>query len=85
MDNTSKDAMLARKAGMSYGQWKALHPYTKEEAKPIPSKKESVCQYCGKTFYPKTNRPQKYCQFYCQNTAAQLRLRERKESVNEQG
>ena len=77
MDNTSRDAMLARKAGMSYGQWKILHPYTKEE-EIEPIEQGSVCQHCGKTFFPKTNRPQKYCQFYCQNAAAKKRERERR-------
>lgn len=80
MDNLAKDAMLARGAGMSYGPWKALHPKTMEEREPIEN--GSVCQHCGKTFFPKTNRPQKYCQFYCQNAAAILRMRERKEMDN---
>jgi hypothetical protein len=79
MDNLSRNAMLARKSGMSYGQWKALHPNTMKAEK-IPDQRECVCHYCGKTFFPKTNRPQKYCQYYCQNEAAKLRAKER--SIN---
>ena len=81
MDNLAKDAMLARKAGMTYGRWKALHPNTKDEVVK-PSEKECVCQHCGKTFILKTTHKRKYCEFYCQNAAAQLRLRERKELDN---
>lgn len=76
MDNLARNAMLARKDGMSYGQWKALHPTTMGEK--TPDERECVCLHCGKTFIPKTNRPQKYCQFYCQNAAAQKRERERR-------
>lgn len=76
MDNLARNAMLARKAGMSYGQWKALQPNTREEREPI--QKGRVCLHCGKIFIPKTNNNQKYCEFYCQNAAAQKRERERR-------
>ena len=78
MDNTSSDAMLARKDGMSYGQWKVLHPNTREDREPIVQ--GIKCLHCGETFIPRKN--QKYCQFYCQNAAAQIRLKERKEMDN---
>lgn len=78
MDNTSSDAMLARKDGMSYGQWKVLHPNTREDREPIVQ--GIKCLHCGETFIPRKN--QKYCQFYCQNAAAILRMRARKEMDN---
>lgn len=81
MDNLAKDAMSARKAGMTYGQWKALHPNTMKGER-IPSAIEFVCQHCGKTFVAKTRQKRKFCDFYCQNAAAQIRLKERKENNN---
>ena len=64
MDNTSRDAALARKAGMSYGQWKILHPETatkKVEKKP---KYQRVCPECGTEFG--TDRADKhYCCAEC--------------------
>ena len=68
MDNLARNAMLAKQAGMSYGKWKALHPTTPPQTdteQKIPDD-WSVCQYCGKAFKPRTNRPQKFCGFYCQ-------------------
>lgn len=76
MDNLARNAMLARRDGMSYGQWKAMHPITM--GKREPEERECVCEYCGSTFLNKTKRPQKYCQFYCQNEAAKLRAKERR-------
>ena len=81
MDNLARNAMSARKVGMSYGQWKALHPNTREEVVQ-PSERECVCQHCGKTFVTKTRQKRKFCDFYCQNAAAQIRLKERKEMDN---
>lgn len=50
MDNTSRDAAAAKKAGMSYGKWKILHPETapkKSEKKPMYHR---VCPECGDEF-----------------------------------
>lgn len=76
MDNLARNAMSARKAGMTYGKWKALHPITMGERE--PTEKECVCAYCGSIFTKKTKIPQKYCQFYCQNEAAKIRAKERR-------
>lgn len=81
MDNLTRDAILARKAGLSYGQWKALHPNTIEEVVDT-SGREFVCQHCGKKFVAKTKQKRKFCDFYCQNAAAILRLKARKEMDN---
>ena len=67
MDNTSRDAKAAKDAGMSYGQWKVLHPETapkKIEKKP---KYQRVCPECGAEF--STDRADKrYCGAECATT-----------------
>lgn len=35
LDNLTRDVLAAERAGMSYGQWKALHPNTKKDWEPI--------------------------------------------------
>lgn len=83
MDNLARDSMLARKAGMTYGQWKALQPVRKIER--TPGERECVCEFCGKTFVKKTNQRRKYCDWSCSNYAGQARERERRERKNGQG
>ena len=68
MDNLSKCAKLAKKAGMSYGQWMALHG-----SKPKKKKAESLpegwrrCEECGKPFRGKSG--QRFCEISCRNSA----------------
>ena len=61
VDQLTQDCIAARKAGMTYGKWKAMHyvppvevEIPKQEVKPEPKvKKEApkrVCRYCGKEF-----------------------------------
>ena len=69
MDNLTKDVLAAEKAGMSYGQWKALnyHPEKKVEREP-PKKLDcyeeynwsATCVVCGKEF-----RKRVWCQKTC--------------------
>lgn len=80
MDNLARNAMLARQDGMSYGQWKALHPNTMGER--IPDERECVCQFCGKTFVKKTKQIRKYCDWFCANQAGNARQKELKEKKN---
>ena len=79
MDNLARNAMLARQAGMSYGQWKASHPTTKAERG--LGERECVCQHCGRVFLLKNKHKRKYCEFYCESEAAKLRQKERKEKT----
>lgn len=65
MDNLARDCMLARKAGMSCGQWKVMQ-------EPVKPKKEVVpegwrkCKGCGKVFKP--NRGNHiYCDIECRS------------------
>ena len=56
LDNLTKDVLEAEKAGMSYGQWKALHPHTKYSGKKRSrlkmeeAKTYRKCVICGATF-----------------------------------
>ena len=81
MDNLARNAMLARQAGMTYGKWKALHYKPEEFKPPVPeqSEYERVCEYCGQRFLVKSNRVQKYCEWYCRHEAQKQRDKERKE------
>ena len=72
MDNLTKNAILAKQSGMSYGQWMAIHnpdPIVKKE---IPDGWKA-CPYCGKPF--KTKQGKKYCDMYCRNMAYKERTR----------
>ena len=59
-DRLTMDVIEAHKAGMSYGNWKALHPHTDYEgAAPEPENEdEPKCVVCGGVL-PKTKRM--YC------------------------
>ena len=75
MDNLSADSIRAKQSGMSYGQWKAINPNTKDQKVAIP-KHEKVCRFCGKTFY--TTRKQKaFCNEDCVDGMYEKRLLER--------
>ncbi len=79
-DNLAKDAARALAADMSYGRWKALHPYTKDMVdEPTVPEGWRICQECGRPFKPKTKRSQYYCEAYCQRSAAMKRLKEKEE------
>ena len=91
LDNLTKDVLAAEAAGMSYGQWKALHPKTKEEPKK-PAKKEDPgkiyrnCRVCGARFEVKYPNHQ-ICSGDCRciadleyNREYQRKIRERREN-----
>lgn len=64
MDNLEKDVISAFRCGMSYGNYKAIHPITKtgEESEPRYSK----CKECGKLFY-KSRKSKVFCSDYCRD------------------
>lgn len=79
MDKLAQDAAAALAARMSYGRWKALHPYTKDkEEEPTVPKGCKTCKHCGKAFRPKPGTSQVYCEVWCQKEAQRKRDRERK-------
>jgi hypothetical protein len=76
MDNLAKDAARALAAGMSYGNWKALHPNTKDVViEPKIPEEWRICKHCGKEFKPRNSRKQVYCEAGCQVAAQQERYR----------
>ena len=70
-DKLAMDAMKAKEANMSYGRWKAMQEVV-VKPKGIPEG-WLVCQYCGKAFKPKTKKPMKYCELFCQQRASDER------------
>lgn len=74
LDHLTRDVLAAEKAGMSYGQWKAKHPYTyteEDDAKtPLvagPDWVTKTCQHCGGRFQvPPGNTNKLYCSNACQ-------------------
>ena len=76
MDNLARDCAKALKAGMSYGQWKALHPHTKREAEQA-QEKTKPCHWCGNPL-PESSQPsRKYCCEKCKEAADRKRMRDR--------
>jgi hypothetical protein len=86
MDNLAMNALLASQAGMSYGQWKALHPVTIETdnvPKNKPDMMELVCLNCGKKFLAMQNRKnRKYCNPACANSYNCKKHKERMKRKN---
>ena len=79
MDQLSKDAADARKAGLTYGKYMATKTKQEEKPKPKPKKKPAEgprCVICGMLIPPKTHR-HRYCSAVCADRAQVLRDRER--------
>lgn len=89
MDQLTKDSIAAQKAGMSYGQWKALHPNTGEAPKPVEVDIERIrtCVICGKQFVVGVGKSKKYCGVECSYEAKRIRCRDayRRRKENENG
>ena len=71
MDNLTRDVLAAERAGMSYGRWKAFHPHTDPDKKPLvrfPKRKlessSAICPVCGRQFEVTKDRA-KYCSAEC--------------------
>lgn len=60
MDRLARNAMLAKQAGLSYGQWKAMQPIVPVAEVPDDWRK---CPECGTKFEPKGRK--KYCNYEC--------------------
>ena len=73
MDRLARNAMLAKQAGMSYGQWKALQPIVTVEKQKIPEGWKT-CKHCGKPFKPIQGK--QFCDIYCRQKAYTARQRE---------
>lgn len=76
IDNLAKDAMAAQAAHMSYGNWKALHPETKDkdvDRPALPGTK--LCPECQRWFATRDKR-KKYCSEDCAIAAYYRRANE---------
>lgn len=83
-DRLSLDAAAAIKAGMSYGNYKALHPHTDGTMPDFRRKVTlSTCPYCG-TLFEKTNKKQIYCNAGCGLQRGFERNRAKKKQAKEQ-
>lgn len=90
LDRLTRDSIAAEQAGMSYGQYKALHPHTPDEdetppkPKTDPGRYEFVCETCGKVYYKANRARQKYCSYSCSREAARLRYEAQHEKKQEE-
>ena len=60
LDRLTRDAIAAQQAGMSYGQWKAMHPHTPDEDDEggvaiEPDSVVAICEFCGDRFIKRKN------------------------------
>lgn len=71
MDNLTRCAIEAEKAGMSYGKYMALKQGKTREIKAAPRNdgEEFVCAHCGKKFLKEDHRKRKYCCDRCRHAA----------------
>ncbi len=76
MDKLVWENSLALAAGMSYGKWKAMQDPVQIVKQDVVPEGWFVCENCGKSFKPKTKRPQRFCDYYCQERAYHRNNRE---------
>jgi hypothetical protein len=64
MDNLARCAMLAKQAGLSYGNWIAIYgeKEIKKKEEPIPDGWKP-CEWCGKPFRGMHNK--RFCDMTC--------------------
>lgn len=88
IDYLARDVLAAQKAGMSYGNWKAIHLNTREKGENLIHEDESEinesapvdviisCVVCGTVFHAKSTRA-KFCCDACRklHKAKQAKLR----------
>ena len=73
MDQLTRDCIAARKAGMTYGKWKALHPGVVPVAEPepeevpeeMPKRAVRICPICGGNVPSDMHGSVKYCSVEC--------------------
>ena len=69
MDNLTRDMMLAKQAGMSYGKWKAMQPVVA-----VIPEGWATCEYCGGPFKP--IKKKRFCDSTCRDKAYEGKRRE---------
>lgn len=78
MDQLTEDAVAARKAGLSYGKYKALQNPVVIEKKSKIGIETDRCVVCGCEFMPTDNRRRKVCGAKCRKILAAQRALENK-------
>lgn len=78
MDRLSMNAMLAEKAGMSYGRWMALQPVIPIVKPEIPEGAVK-CEGCGMIFFTKSKK--RFCDEVCRRQSYERKKREERERV----
>ena len=66
LDQLSKDAIAAEKAGMSYGKYMAMKEPVVFKPKNDPAVRYGVCRCCGERFVM-GKREKAYCNYECYN------------------
>lgn len=74
MDNLARDTMLAKQAGLSYGQWKAMNLSTMPKKKAVIPDGFRPCEHCGKPF--RRTNGKRFCDIECRNRAYEGKKRE---------
>lgn len=81
LDNLTRCAIAADEAGMSYGNYMAMHSYAPPELEPkepqedIPAR---VCNHCGKVFSMEgRSHNSRYCGPECQSAHGQKKYMEK--------
>lgn len=72
-DSLARDVMLAKQAGMSYGQRKARQPIVPIAKREIPDGWRA-CEFCGKPFKPTQGK--RFCDIWCRTEAYRDKARE---------
>ena len=77
VDILALEAVAAKKAGMSYGQWKAMGGKIDPEKDILLPSNLPSCKRCGRRFKPKRGVRQLYCNPDCQYEAQKDRNRDK--------
>ncbi len=71
MDQLTRDCIAARKAGMTYGKWKALQPVVvpvaEVEPEPEDTLTERTCRNCGTKLPISVHPLARYCSQGCKH------------------
>ena len=82
MDQLTLDCIAARKAGMTYGKWKALQPAVvpvagvESEPEEVPKRAVRTCQVCGREVPTIMHGGVKYCSIDCKYEAIRRKQRD---------
>ena len=77
MDQLTKDCIEARKAGMTYGKWKAMQPPKKTPDRVEEEPSGKYCRVCGKMI-PLMSPRKVYCSNACMNRYSYYQARKSK-------